>query len=129
MSRQLFLTISSIIATGVGIFALIFAENLLKSKGVQPITATLVWTREVGLLLVAMGIVLFSIRKHEDTKTLKAVLFGNIIIQIGLFLIELIAYLDGIITKQSGIVPNLCLHIVLALGFFYFWKKAMHSKV
>jgi hypothetical protein len=121
MSRQWFLTIASIIAFSVGIFALLFPGTLLESKGVEPLVGTLVWTRETGLLLMTIGLIIFSIRKHEESTTLKALLFGNIIIQIGLFLIELIAFYNGIITTLSGILPNLSLHVLLTIGFAYYW--------
>lgn len=122
MSRQVFLTIISVIASLVGLFAMLFPTTLLESKGVEPIVSTLVWTRETGLLLIAIGLIAFSVRMHEDSETLKAILLGNIIIQIGLFAIELVAYFNCVITKLSGIVPNLTLHILLAMGFIYFWS-------
>lgn len=121
MSRQIFLTIASIIATLVGLFAIFFPTTLLESKGVEPLAGTLVWTRETGLLLLTVGIIAFLVRKNEASQTLKVFLFGNILIQIGLFVIELLAYFNGIITKLSGIIPNLTLHILLAIGFVYFW--------
>jgi hypothetical protein len=121
MSRRIFLTIASIIAFSVGLFAILFPTPLLESKGVEPFVSTLVWTRETGLLLLTIGIIAFSIRKHETSETLKTFLFGNIIIQIGLFVIELLAYFNGVITKLSGIIPNLTLHILLAIGFIHFW--------
>ena len=121
MSRQFFLTIASIISFSVGLFAILFPTTLLESKGVEPFVSTLVWTRETGLLLLTIGIIAFSIRKHETSETLKTFLFGNIIIQIGLFVIELLAYFNGVITKLSGIIPNLTLHILLAIGFIHFW--------
>lgn len=121
MSRQFFLTIASIIAFSVGLFAILFPSTLLESKGVEPLAGTLVWTRETGLLLLTIGIIAFSIRKHETSETLKVFLWGNVIIQIGLFVIELLAYFSGIITKFSGIIPNLILHILLAIGFIHFW--------
>jgi len=121
MSRQIFLTIASIIAFSVGLFAILFPITLLESKGVEPLAGTLVWTRETGLLLLTIGVIAFSVRKHETSETLKTFLFGNIIIQIGLFVIELLAYFNGTITKLSGIIPNLTLHILLAIGFIHFW--------
>jgi hypothetical protein len=122
MSRQIFLTIVSIIEFSVGTFALIFPNILLESKGVTPLVATLFWAREVGLLLIAIGITAFLIRNHEVSATLKVFLFGNIIIQIGLFVIELLAYFNNVITKLSGIITNLTLHILLAIGFTHLWK-------
>ncbi|WP_395066132.1 hypothetical protein [Flavobacterium sp.] len=121
MTRKTFLTTASIIAFSVGIFALLFPSILLDSKGVTPLYGTLVWTRETGLLLLSIGVIAFLIRKNDDSETLKAFLFGNSFIQIGLFIIELSAYFDGIITKLSGIIPNLILHILLAIGFIHFW--------
>ena len=128
MSRQIFLTIASLIALSVGIFALLFPAVLLESKGVELLNGTLVWAREVGVLLICLGIIGFSTRKHDSSATLKALLFGNIFIQIGLFLIELIAYSNGIITKISGIIPNLSLHVLLTIGFAYFWATMKVSK-
>lgn len=120
MTRKTFLTISSLIAGAVGIFALIFPSVLQESKGTSPNTATYVWTSEVGLLLIAIGIVAFMVRGHQNSTTLKAFFVGNFIIQIGLFFIELVAYLNGVITKLSGVLPNLTLHILLAVGFVYY---------
>jgi hypothetical protein len=122
MSRPIFLTIASFIALSVGAFALLFPGILLESKGVVPLATTSVWMRETGLLLLALGIINFAMRKHEPSGTLKALLSGNIIIQIGLFVIELLAYSNNVITKLSGIIPNLILHILLAIGFAYFLK-------
>ncbi len=128
MSRQIFLTIASIIAFIVGLFAIALPGTLLESKGVEPLVGTLVWMRETGLLLLTTGIIIFSIRKHEASETLKVFLFGNSIVQIGLFVIELLAYFNSVITKLSGIIPNLALHILLAIGFIHFWKK-MNLKI
>jgi len=120
MSRKTFLTITSFIAVAVGVFALFFPAILQESKGTLPNNATYVWTSEVGILLIAIGIMAFLVRKEENSKTLKAFFLGNFIIQIGLFLIELFAYIDGVITKLSGVIPNLSLHILLTIGFLYF---------
>lgn len=120
LSRRIFLTIASIIATLVGIFALLFPAILLKSKGVEPLAGTIVWMRETGLLLLAIGSITIFFRNQVDSAAVKMVLLVNLIIQIGLFIIEFFAFQSGVITKLSGIVPNLILHILLAAGFLYF---------
>jgi hypothetical protein len=121
MTRNSFLTIASFIAMAVGIFALFFPAILQESKGTIPNNATYVWTSEVGILLIAISIMAFLVRKEENSKTLRVFLLGNAIIQIGLFVIELLAYINGIITKLSGILPNLIIHILLTIGFLYFF--------
>jgi hypothetical protein len=103
----------------VGVFALFAPVALLASKGVSS-TAASVWTREVGVLLVAIGVIVFSVRNHADSPTLQAVLNGNAIVQLGLLPIEVLAYREGTITQLSGIVPNSVLHLCLAAGFLYY---------
>ena len=55
-----------------------------------------------------------AIPRHPriNVTTLRAILIGNLVVQVGLFPIELIAYANGTITKVSGIVPNTTLHVV-----------------
>lgn len=123
MKREIFLTIASIIALLIGFFATIFPSVLLESKGVVDSEVTNVWMQQVGILLIAIGILVFLVRKHNESPTLKAILISNIIIQIGLLIIEIVAYYQGIIPLLSGIIPNSIIHIILAFGFGYYLLK------
>lgn len=123
MTRKTFVSIAAFIAFAVGAFALIFPGILLESKGVVPNAAVEVWVREVGVLLISVGVAAFFYRGDADSPTLRAVFIGNIILQLGLLTIEPIAYANGIITKLSGIVPNTILHLLLAGGFAYYLMK------
>ncbi|MEN9983027.1 MAG: hypothetical protein RJB10_1074 [Pseudomonadota bacterium] len=123
MNRKTFLTISSLIALGVGLFALCAPALLLQSKGVDVNAGTTIWVREVGVMLIAVGITVFMVRNHVDSPTLKAVLLGNVVVQLGLLVIEPLAYSAGIITKLAGIAPNTMIHVLLAFGFCYFASK------
>lgn len=123
MDRKTFLTISSLIALAVGLFALVAPELLLQSKGVVVNAGTTIWVREVGVMLIAVGITVFMVRNHADSSTLKAVLLGNVVVQIGLLVIEPLAYFAGIITKLAGIAPNTMIHMLLGSGFCYFLLK------
>lgn len=123
MNRKTFLIISSLIALAVGLFALSAPELLLQSKGVDVNTGTTIWVREVGVMLIAVGITVFMVRNHADSSTLKAVLLGNVVVQLGLLVIEPLAYSAGIITKLAGIAPNTMIHVLLASGFCYYASK------
>jgi len=129
MKRSTFLTLAATIALAVGAFALFAPAVLLASKGVSSVAAS-VWTREVGVLLLAVGATALMVRNHEDSPTLRAFLMGNAAIQIGLFPIEILAYREGTITILSGIVPNSIIHLCLAAGFIYYIAKmpAQHKK-
>ena len=122
MKRSTYLLLAGIIALSIGAFALFAPATLLASKGVVSVAAN-VWIQEVGALLIAIGILAVMVRHHEDSPTLKAILISNVVIQIGLFSIEALAYHDGIITRLSGIVPNLMLHVCLAFGLSYYIVK------
>lgn len=123
MSRKTFLTISGVIACLVGVIALGLPAQLLDGKGVAPGLAVMVWVREVGVLLVALGVTTLLVRKDPDSPTMRAFLAGNALLQMCIFPIEIAAYLEGTITKLSGIVPNSILHVVLAFGFIHFARR------
>lgn len=120
MSRKTFLSLVAAVALAIGVFALFFPAALLASKGVAPSAAAEVWVREVGIAIAALGVAAFLMRGAPDSPALRAFLVGNLVLQLGLFPIELVAYREGIITKASGVVPNSILHLLLAMGFATF---------
>lgn len=128
MNRKIFLTLAAVIALGVGSVALLFPADLLASKGTVPSVAANVWMREVGVLLLSLGVIAGLVRGHADSPTLKALMLGNLLVQLGLFLTEVVGYANGVITKLSGVLPNSVLHLLLAAGFAYFWIRMGTSK-
>jgi len=123
MKRHVFLTIAALIALTVATLALLWPAHLLHGKGVAPSAAAEVWIREVSVLLIALAVLVLMVRKHDDSPTLRAVLVFNMLVQLGLFPIEIAAYLDGVITRGWGIVPNSVLHLVLAACFAYYARS------
>lgn len=117
VSRFWFLTGASLIAIGVGGTALVAPDAMLATKGVVGNAAAEVWMREVGALLLAVGVISWLVRSHEDSATLRALLWGNALLQLTLLPIEMVAHADGVIPKLIGIVPNTVLHVLLAAGF------------
>ncbi len=111
---------AALIAVGVGGAALLAPDAMLASKGITGNPAARVWMREVGALLLAVGVTSWLIRHHEDSPTMRAVLWGNALLQLGLLPIELFAYVQGTIPALAGIVPNSVLHVLLAIGFVTF---------
>ncbi len=115
--RTLFLTLAALIALAVGTFSLLLPDVLLASKGVPVEPGARIWVREVGVLLIAAGATAWLVRRHADSATLRALMIGNAVVQFGLLPIEAAAYVAGVITQVSGIVPNTLLHLVLGCGF------------
>lgn len=58
---------------------------------------------------------------------MKALMLGNLLVQLGLLATEIAGYSAGVITKVSGVAPNSVLHLLLALGFGYFWLNIQES--
>ncbi len=126
MQRKTFLTLVASVAILIGLFALILPDILLREvKHSIANPAALVMARTVGVLLFAIGVLLFSVRDHRDSPTLKAVLFANLILQLTLIPIDLSAYLQGTFKTLGSFLPPTLLHFALATGFgFYFMQLA-----
>lgn len=131
MQQKTFLTIAATIALAVGTSAVLFPAALLASKGTLPSAAADLWMREVGVLLVCIGVIAGLVRSHADSPTMRVLMLGNVLVQLGLLVTELLGYANGVIPLLSGLMPNAVLHLVLAAGFAYFWLRgdwAVRSK-
>ena len=64
MQQKTFLTIAAAIALAVGTVAVAVPAALLASKGTLPSAAANLWMREVGVLLVCIGVIAALVR-HE----------------------------------------------------------------
>lgn len=128
MNRKMFLTLAAVIALGVGSVAFLFPADLLASKGTLPSEAANLWMREVGVLLLSIGVIAGLVRSQADSATMKALMLGNLLVQLGLLATEVVGYFSGVITKLSGMMPNSILNLLLAGGFAYFWVKTGTSK-
>lgn len=117
VSRFWFLTVASLVAISVGVMALLAPDVMLATKGIVGNAAAQVWMREVGALLLAVGVIGFLVRSHEDSATLRALLWGNALLQLALLPIEVVAHAHGVIPDVNGILPNTVLHVLLATGF------------
>ncbi len=120
MNRKTFITVTALIALAVGTLAFALPAAILASKGVAPSPAAAVWVREVGALLIALGVTAALVRGEPDSGALRAFCVGNAIVHAGLFPIEIVAYVQGVITPLDGIAPNSALHVLLAGGFAYY---------
>ena len=110
---SLLLTLMSVVASLVGIFAVARPVQFLESKGATVSPAAVIWMREVGVLIFAQGLTCFLLRNESLTPAVRAFLAGAAVTQLGLLPIEIAGYLRGSLTRLGGIVPNTVLHAVL----------------
>jgi hypothetical protein len=124
MTRKAFLTSVGTIALAIGVFALTWPAALLASKGVAPNPVAKVWVREVGVLILASGVLTLLVRKHPDSPTLRAFLFSSALVHAGLLPIEIAAWTTGVLPGLGPILPNSVQHVVVATGFLYYALRA-----
>jgi hypothetical protein len=120
MQRTSFLGVVTAIALGVGACAVLVPTQFLASKGIQGNPAAAVWMREVGVALLAFGVMALRMRTLPDGPALRAFMLGNAVLQWGLLPIEVLAYQGGVITEFWGMAPNSALHAVLGAAFLYY---------
>jgi hypothetical protein len=119
MNLSWLLTITGAIAALVGVLAVARPRRFLESKGATINAATVIWMREVGVLIFAQGLTCFLLRNEVLSPAVRAFLVGAAVTQFGLLPIELAAYWRGSLTKLSGIVPNSVVHVVLGSALLY----------
>ena len=119
MNLEILMTVLSIIATLVGVAAIARPVQFLESKGANITPASVIWMRQVGVLILAQGITSFLLRDEPISHAVRAFLAGAAFTQLGLLPIELVAYRRGELTKLSGIVPNSVLHAVLGCALLH----------
>jgi hypothetical protein len=116
--RKLFVGFNAVVAVAVGLLALTAPATLLAGKGVTlPNDAAQVWVREVGVMILALGVTLWLVRSHASSPTLRALFAGAAVVHFGMLPIELMAHARGTIPALSSVVPNSILHACMAAGF------------
>lgn len=130
MSRSLFLTLTSIVAAAVGGLALFAPATLLVDvKHADPNAAAEVMARTVGvLLLLPVALLGFLVRHHPPSPTLRAVFVANLVLQLGIFPIDILAWNAGAFHGLGSFLPNSVLHVLLATGFgYHLWRMGPPS--
>ncbi len=129
MKRSTFLTIASMIALAVGLFALCAPGVLIENvKMAAPSEVANVMARTVGVLLITIGVLAFLVRNHEDSPTLRAILIANLLLQVAILPIDPIAYTKGVYGSPGSFIPNTLIHILLAVGFAYYLIEMKSAK-
>lgn len=121
MNRSLFLILGAAVAAAIGLLALVAPHTLLTElKYAQSNPAAEVMARTIGVLLLSVALVNFLVRKHPDSPTLKAILIGDLFLQLAILPIDPWAFYNGTFNTLASFIPNTIIHILLASGFIYY---------
>lgn len=120
MTRKLLLTATGMTALAVGALALLAPAILVEEiKAATPSASANVMARTSGVLLIAVGLLDLLVRRHADSRTMRAILIVNLVLQLAILPIDPLAFAAGTFTTLGSFVPNTILHLLLAAGFAY----------
>ena len=124
MTRSTFLSVAASVALLVGGLALLAPAILLAElKHAEVTPAAMVMARTVGVLLLCVGALALLVRRHPDSRTMRAVLLANLLVQLGLLPIDPLAWYGGAFHTLGSFVPNTLIHLGLAAGFAFYWRR------
>lgn len=120
LERKTVLSVTAFIAIPIGLFILVAPQFFLESvKHAEPNDTANVMARTAGILLISIGLLDFLVRNSSDSPTMLAILAANLVLQIGIMPIDVIAYVTGAFSTLGSFVPNTIAHVILASGYAY----------
>ena len=119
---KIFLSIAAILAWLIGAALLLVPAGFYAPTGIHltPLLATIAQAH--GATLVGLGVVNWFARTAQG-QGLKAILSGNVVVQVLSFLVALNTYFQ----VGNGVVPALVIHTVLGSLFIFFLLKNWHQ--
>jgi hypothetical protein len=118
MKLRILLITNAVIAALYGIVTLLFPAWLGSLYGFTATPALIFVARLVGVYLLASGILSWMIRDAPVSKTLTAVLYAFLAMDVLGFVISLINVLNGTVNAQGWLL--VALYLLLGAGFAYF---------
>lgn len=125
MKRSLFFTLSAIICFLFGVGSLLVPFQATEQFGIAITPATSLIVRSLGGMIFSMGILYLLIRNQGDSILLKQILVYSIVahcIGLGVTVYGMGAQL----MPTEKLIPNLAVHLFMAVGSAYYWSKLKH---
>ncbi len=114
MSSKLALSIGGVLAFVFGAAFALFPAQMLSGFGFGSPNEAVIVSRDIGVTLVGLGILNWLARDATGT-ALRAILIGNIFIQVAEFVVNALELLSGVIPAAAA--GGLVIHVVLAVIF------------
>ncbi|MBI2020568.1 hypothetical protein HYS94_04070 [Candidatus Daviesbacteria bacterium] len=121
MSLKTFLTIASASAIVFGVPLIFFPQMMAANFGISLDSSGEVFAKTAGAMLVTLGLINWLARNWKDTKALKDLLLADILVQLLTLVIDFMSINSGAMNQMGWI--GVILHIVLAAGLLYFYRK------
>ena len=118
MKLKILLIINAVIAALYGIVLLLFPAWLGSLYGFTATPALIFVARLLGVYLLASGILSWMVRDAPVSRTLAAVLYAFLSMELLGFVISLLSVLNGTLNAQGWLL--VALYLLLGAGFAYF---------
>ncbi len=118
MKRSTFLAISAILALLFGLGFLLFPQASVTAFGMEATPGVLSFARALGSILVGLGILNWMARNDRMSASLRAILWGNFIIQAILSVLNIFDITSGVVNASAWFGE--VVHVLLAIGFLYY---------
>jgi hypothetical protein len=116
MKRSVFLLINAILFMLIGIVCLFFPDKMVDGFNVTITPILLMMVREAGAFNFSLGLLNFAVRNHPDSRSLKTVLFFNMIYHALILPMNIYGWSQGILSAgQAGVAFGI--HLLLAIGY------------
>jgi hypothetical protein len=125
MKLKTFLGISAVILGLFGLSMIFNSANMAKGFGLDLNDLSVVLFRDLGSTLIGVAVINWMARGIQDTKALKAIVLGNLVIQVLGVIVNVADITQGYM--GSGGWVGVLLHVVLAAGFAYYYLRPQKS--
>lgn len=121
MKARWLLIVSAILAWLFALMLLFNAKAFEAPVGIVLDAKTATIAQAQGAILLGLGVINWMARKIVDDHALKAVLAGNLVVQIASLIVAGRAVLTGIFPPKGA--PAIVIHVLLGSAFaFYLWR-------
>jgi hypothetical protein len=121
MKLSTYLSISASLYLFFGVSFLFFTEFALESFGTPVTSEAVSYARMFGTLLIGLAAINWSVRHDHISKSLRAILWANLFIQLISTMLNLSDIRLGIVNAYAWVAQ--LVHILLSIGFAYFIFK------
>jgi hypothetical protein len=125
MKLKTFFGVSAVILGLFGLSMIFNSANMAKGFGLDLNDLSVVLFRDLGSTLIGVAVINWMARGIQDGKALKAIVLGNLVIQVLGVIVNVADITQGYM--GSGGWVGVLLHAVLAAGFAYYYLRPQKS--
>lgn len=126
MKLKTYLGLSAVVLAAFGLAMVLMPQNMANGFGLELNNLGRVLFRDLGSTLLGVAAINWLARGVQDQAGLRAVLLGNLILQVIETIVNIADIMQGYISSSAW--GGVILHVILAVGFAYFYSRSHQIK-